>query len=405
MKFGLGIRGRTANLLATLSHLTLALPLTCLAKVLSTLIRLKFGTLRSERIGHLAINTELYLRERRTKRLASAKTIFFSGKPANEQLFKMIRRRLSVVRSCTLAKLCGAIQRLSPNLDIWDDPPWRPDEHFRYDLLGSVPPQLSFTPTEIKRGQNLLCSMGVPREGTYVCIHARDRAYLDRKHPYRSRKEWSYHDYRDSSIENYQLAAEYIAGQEGNWVFRMGSVVEQAFESSCDRVIDYARRYRSDFGDIYLSATCRFFVTSDGGLGAIPWISNIPVAYVNSSPPLGRAGWREPDIYIPKKVYSVPEKRILSFMEILEIGVDRFTRTEDFKLAGLVLIENSPNEILDVAVEMDRRLGGVWVESKEDIVLRRQFEALFEPHHRVYTSPSRIGTRFLRQNRQLLVPC
>ena len=63
----------------------------------------------------------------------------------------------------------------------------------------------------------------------------------------------------------------------------MGYIVEHEVGNVNHGIIDYATRYQSDFGDIYMSARCKFFLGSEGGLITIPWIFNVPVAYALST--------------------------------------------------------------------------------------------------------------------------
>ena len=67
------------------------------------------------------------------------------------------------------------------------------------------------------------------------------------------------------------------------------------------------------------------------------------------------------------------------------------------------LYESSPEEITAVVSEMDDRLRGVWQCTEEDENLQTQFWDLFpkdEWHGEIY---SRIGTDFLKRNKELLV--
>ena len=78
--------------------------------------------------------------------------------------------------------------------------------------------------------------------------------------------------------------------------------------------------------------------------------------------------------------------------------------------------ENSPEEIRDLAIEMDDRLNGNWNETKEDILLQEKFWSIFEentkrldpkiilnsamskiPNHGKIKA--RFGTKFLRENK------
>jgi hypothetical protein len=69
---------------------------------------------------------------------------------------------------------------------------------------------------------------------------------------------------------------------------------------------------------------------------------------------------------------------------------------------GIELVENSPEEILDVVIEMDERLKGTWENSEEDEELQRRFWNIFKVNDLSKVIRARIGTKFLRQNKELL---
>lgn len=367
-------------------------------KILEPLVKIRVGKLGHDRIGHLAANTELFLRRQsRNKVSARELHIFLTGKPANHQLLAMIKRRLHVFENRILLKLHNSIKPYTRDSKIWIDLPFDTNE---YEEFNNVSPQLSFTKEEEVQGTEMLARIGIENGAPFVCFHARDKAYLDTFHPRKSRREWSYHDFRDCDIDNYMPAADYLANKE-IYAIRMGAIVEKKIFTTNDRVIDYATRFRSDFGDIYLPAKCKFFLGNTSGIRLISAIFNMPIAFANSAP-LGDIALGKNDLFIPKKFWSMEKKRLLTFQEIIKMGADWWLKDEMFVQAGIEVIENSAEEILALTKEMNERLEGVWFSKDEDEELQLQFRSLFSPEHRCYGFPSRIGAEFLRQNQELL---
>ena len=61
------------------------------------------------------------------------------------------------------------------------------------------------------------------------------------------------------------------------------------------------------------------------------------------------------------------------------------------------LIDNTPEEITDVVMEMDSRINGTWVVNDEEEDLQNKFWSLFK--HKFLKSPTfRIGSNFLKKN-------
>lgn len=379
--------------------LMMGLPVFVLLRLLKPMVHIRVGNLIYTRIGHLAANTEMYLRRRKRDRTSGREWhVFVSGKPANEQLLKMIKRQLLVITNPVIFWMYWVVRPLIKESDTWID---LPNSNYFYEVE-DISPQLQFTSEEEKRGEQLLKDMGIDPGKSFVCFHVRDKAYLDKQFGFRSRQEWSYQDYRDCQLQNYLGGVEYLASLN-IFVLRMGHIVEQELKSENRHIIDYATYHRSDFGDIYLNARCKFFLASDGGLSSIPWIFNIPVAYANGIPPLGAGGWRKPDMFIPKKLWLRDEKRFLTFREILDKGMDQWFRSQQYAQAGIEVVENAREEILALVKEMNERLDGTWVTTPEDEELQERYRALFPVGHRCYGNLSRVGTEFLRQNEALLI--
>ena len=92
----------------------------------------------------------------------------------------------------------------------------------------------------------------------------------------------------------------------------------------------------------------------------------------------------------------------MTFREILDSGVGRFAEQEQYDRLGLEPVHNKPEEIRALAIEMDERLNGTWSTSEEDEKLQQRFWSLFRTSDLNGVFLSRIGAKFLRQNRELL---
>jgi putative glycosyltransferase (TIGR04372 family) len=272
-------------------------------------------------------------------------------------------------------------------------------------LLELSPPHLGFNDEEEKMGQEALRNIGIRRDDKFICFHARDSAYLSQTvHS----QDWSYHDYRDSDIRNYVSACEELT-KKGYYAIRVGAIVKDAIESNNRRIIDYANKYRTDFMDIYLAAKCSFMIVSHTGPNALAWIFRRPIAFVNVAPFYALGQGRPCDIFIPKKYWLIKEKRFMTFKEIILSGAGAFNKSEQFQDSGIELIENSPEEIRSLAIEMDSRVDGEWQATDEDEDLQERFKKLLDLN--IVTSesvgdprktPMRIGARFLREHAELL---
>lgn len=368
-------------------------------RALKPFVLIRFGKIVALRLGHFALEPELYLCERDAG-MYGPRTIdisYYSPPVSNMQLKKMWDRMLTVSQIAfplyqVNLWLPGARNHMVPF------PPGHMDP---YGFLERTSPHLSFTPAEETLGRRELIKLGVLPDHEFVCFHARDSRYLQEAHKYRS--DWSYHDYRDSSISNYLPAAEELANR-GYYAIRMGMIVKEALQTTSSQVIDYATKARSDFMDIYLAAKCRFMIVSNTGPCALGWIFRKRIAFVNVIPLESRID-RSGDLFIPKKYWFIKEQRFMTFKEIIASRADGFYHSPDFAKNGIEVIENTAEEITALAIEMDERLNGAWKTTEGDEELQRQFWAIIESSGKlqgICRGAMRIGTDFLRRNESLL---
>lgn len=382
-----------------LALLPLAILGVFIVRVLQPFALIRFYQM-SHRIGHFAANIELYMCKRDIEKMQGKRAvdIFYCKPPiCNRQLKKMWGRVLHI---CYFANFLDRVNCLLPGGEKHT-----PSELVGTDididgLLARAQPHLSFTPHEEQKGLAALRKMGIPQGASFICFHVRDPAYLA-NHFKVSERDFYYHNYRDSNIQNCMLVAEEMANR-GYFILRMGAVVKEEFKSDNPKIIDYATKYRTDFLDIFMLSKCRFFISTDCGLTEVAAIFRRPVAWINRIPFEVMPTAKINDLVIPKKHWLRKERRFMTFREIINSGAAGFYSTKQFDQLGIEVIENTPEEIKALAVEMDERLNKTWQGAQEDEDLQNRFWSLFKPVRLRGKNPARIGFEFLRQNRELL---
>jgi putative glycosyltransferase (TIGR04372 family) len=243
-----------------------------------------------------------------------------------------------------------------------------------FDSLSDKCQPLDFTTEEENYGKEMLNKFGLKDNDKFVCLAVRDGAYQLRKIPKRF-IDWSYHEYRNWDIDKFILAAEELA-KRGYFVFRMGVVVEKPFNSNNPKIIDYANSdLRNDFLDVYLGAKCSFCISTGLGFDYVPTIFRrpivllvTPVACVNQN--------RENVLLLYKHHVLKKEERKLSLSEIFSHGVAYALDTKIFEEKGIELVENTPEEIRDVVIEMAENLEFKIQPNSEDEELQKTFRSL-----------------------------
>jgi putative glycosyltransferase (TIGR04372 family) len=362
-------------------RLALATPLAALLlvaiRLARPLVRVRLGAMRSDRIGHFALETELALCERETGiRPAPPRSLdlWYAPEPiANRALYRMWRRVMRIWPNWLMVPLWRLNERIpggaahvvpqtsSTCLDV-------------HNLLDRCPPHLAFTEAEHARGRAGLAELGIGPSDRWVCVIVRDAAYTTAAFP---GKDMSYHDYRNCDVEDYVEGAEAVA-QRGYFVVRMGAVVARPMRSAHPRVIDYATSgRRSEFMDLYLGAHCAFCVSDGLGYYAIPAAFRRPNAYVNYSPFFMFYSSRAADLGIAKTMVDATTGRRLTLGEMGARGVAQLSATRDFAERGVRVVSNTPGEIRELMCEMVDRLEGTWRDAPGDDERQARFWASY----------------------------
>ena len=361
--------------------------------------------MQTDRVGHLAYNTKIFIHKlllNQTKN-KSFLVVISGDSIANYSLLNLWKQKLKemykdkvfFVENSIICKILNVLQ-ITNTTEYFENVyhSFNTDYH-KIPNKGII---VHLTPADEKKGRQILESMGV--DSWFICFHARDLVYGTEL---TNKLGSAYHDHRNCDISNYVKAAEYITSC-GGYALRMGYGVEKrlAISNNNRRIIDYASDYRSDFGDLYVSSKAKFYLGCASGAFDIAATFGVPVAVANIVPIEFLTGFKEGDLFIPKKVWSNEKKRLLTFRECFELGMKRYKFIREDSPTGIEVIENSPEEILDLAQEMNERLDGRYEYSGEDEELQNRYHSIIKPHHFCYGTPIRIGTKFLRANKELL---
>lgn len=371
-------------------------------RLLAPFVLIRFGRLITGRIGSLVAHTVVYLRDERNTDNNHRKKydIFYYFRPvSNYQLLRMWRRILYAPNFTFLIHLIDRLNCRFPGYKKHVVPFAEGRELYKCIFYTEVNVPVFLTRKEERRGEKALKKMGVPIGKPFVCLLARDPAYLNSVFP---KDDISYHDFRDVSIENYYLAAQKLA-EKGYFVLRMGAKVQKPFVSDNPMIIDYATKFRTDFLDIYLSAKCTFFLSTHSGLDEVPKLFKRPVVQTNIVPleVIPVAGEVVP-LFIPNKIWLKSKNRFLTFFEILNSKLAQMHAAQEYKEFGVELVENNPEELAALALEMEEMIRGVWSTTDEDEELQERFRSIFRVYDPRFELKSRIGREFLRWNKQLL---
>jgi putative glycosyltransferase (TIGR04372 family) len=383
-------------------------------KLIKPIVFIRFGALNTDRFGLLAAIPELNLCEQEA-----------GIQPSKNKTINIYNNgHTSFVSNSKLLDMWSRVIRIYPKSRYF----WNIMNAFSFGknhiiettfhtrdvhgLLENTKSHLVFSKIEIQNGKEQLLTMGISEQDKYVLMINRGDKFLKEGYIPTKNIDFSYHSYRNSNIKDYLPMAEMLTAK-GNFVIRMGHLVSDFMETKNPKIIEYDEGgHRTELLDIYLAAHCRYIIGSDTGYLAMPgWVFRKPIVFVNFS----QLNFIEPFlsswIIIFKKYWLKKESRFLKINEILESGVGKFNRTEEFQQKGIEVINNTPEEILDATDEMEKRLNGKWKDSIDDEKLQKKFWSYFEsknnpgffkPKYNSGIIRGRIGSRFLRNVQELL---
>ena len=399
--------------LKRLARLAVAIPIASifvlLIRVIRPLVVVRIGVMRSDRIGHFVLETELQQLEIERGIAAQPKRLFniwYAPEPiSNRVIYEMWKRVMRIWPNWFMVPVFR-LNNLMPGSKAHQIPNTTSTCLDVHNLIDGAPPHLSFAPREIELGNKTLSEMGLSEGDRFVCFIVRDAAYTKMAFP---EKDMSYHDYRNCDVDDYILAAETLADR-GLFVLRMGSIVAKPLRSSHPRVIDYANsNFRSEFMDVFLGSRCEFCVSDGLGFYAIPAAFRRPNVYVNYSPFHMFYSSRACDLGIAKTVSSLKTGKRLNLSQMGENGIAQFSRTSQYSDAGVSIDSNTPEEIRDLMLEMLDRIEGKWKPQSGDDELQTKFwrkysEVIGEQRTICHGEiRAKYGAQFLRDNQDWIL--
>lgn len=369
--------------------------------LLSPIVKIRAAEIFSLRIGHLAYDCEIYLCERELGFHRKFFDIFYlkDGQVCNKTLLRLFSRQMRITSLARLvyesALLFGLKQHLfhlvTRHLGTARDSKC---------LIPATSPHIAFTAQERRCASLEMAKLGMESGKPYVCLLGRDAAYLQSIKPFLN--DGNLQEPRNMDIKDYIPTATCLT-DFGYTVLRMGSLVKEPLAVNNPAVIDYARHPgRSDFMDVYLSATCRFFIGSGSGLQEVPVIFRTPCLLINCFQLELLQACSSQNILLPQLLFDRQKGRYLRVDEILASGLGRWGVEQFARSEHIVLVPNTPREIQEAALEMHQRLEGAWRTPPGHDARQARFWSNFKPSAYNACFAANIGSVFLQRHADTL---
>lgn len=351
-------------------------------------------------IGHICLETEMFLREKYLKNIKYKCIILLPNKQvANKHIVNYFKNFFFIFSNdiiCFLLQPFKNIKFINHDINNYIMNLWSASLHHEImSRTANYKPHYTLKEEDKIFGYENLKKFGIEEHDWFITIHSRDSFYRDGgKANHRT-------SVRDSNIETYIKMIKYIVSLNG-FVIRMGSNKCKALSYKHTNVIDYAlSNIRSDRMDVFLAAKSKIFIGTNSGLFALPLIFGTPILFLNLIP-LAQLNCQPFSIGVPKILRNKKDKKILSFLEAFKEPMGNSFYTEDFENANLEIIDNDQDLIYEATIEALQRIEGKFNETPEDIILQKKFKKLLKPHHYGYKTAGFISTTFLRKYKNLL---
>jgi putative glycosyltransferase (TIGR04372 family) len=271
-----------------------------------------------------------------------------------------------------------------------------------------------FDQKDIQRGNSFLKNLGLNQDDKFVCLLCRDDAYV--KDLFSRTYDWDYTQnndvstFRNCRIENFELASKYLI-ELGYYVFRMGAKVSKPFSINNKKFVDYATvGIRNEFLDIFLSANCDFFLSTSSGLDSVAEVFDRPLVIVSHTAIGHIRSSNKKHLTIFKHQINEENKKSLTLSEIFDYKLADAEKLNVFKKKNINLIENSPEEIKEVVIEMLKLKKNNFMANDKKNYLQLKFWNLFKNKINQYNLKkfhanffkAHVGSNFLEKNKNFL---
>lgn len=366
------------------------------------------------RFGHCFYQIEgaLYLSKKKNVDLSNY--LFFSSlNYCNSQLKKMVKRVIPINKFnwfFVYLKKSSIFWKKQKNLFL--EPNWSLDILLQTEKnINYSKSSFKFSEQEVLKGKELLKKFGLNENDKWVCIHNRDSQFLSK-----NKINFSYHNYRNFSVQSMKDAAEFFA-KNNYYVFRMGKNQTEKFTSNNykNRIIDYAfNKKKTDFLDIFLLSNCDFYFGGDSGVKSIVLSFLRPCYGVNWSPMFlySEPGFfmnfnnnLHPWLFIFKRIKSLNTNKKLTLQEILNNKSLYTYNSEIYEKNNLIFIENSISDINNLAEEIINEKNEKRIINDDDVKIKDEFWKIYfktTGRDKIKNHLPKISPSFLRNNIDLL---
>jgi putative glycosyltransferase (TIGR04372 family) len=380
-----------------------AIPMVFFIRVIKPWCLVRIGSFNVWRIGHFAADVGQHYARLHMKEANVIDLYYLHKKTCNDFLALMTNRNFPV---SSWVKYLDQWNRFIPFGKAHERPSTATGSRDIYGLLEKSKAKMEFLPAEDDLAKAWLRSKGWSDGEPFVCLLVRDDSFLANDEvnngsgSVEDYKRWAYHSYRNSDINTYLPAMEWLT-EQGVWVFRMGKTMEKPLPSTNQYIVDYAfDNAKSDFLDIWLFAHCDLCISTGSGPDMVSDIYRRPLLILNHLTLTDHFSWSN-SIIAPKHLIWKKSGARLSCNDHLK---HPFYETSQYINAGIEIIDLTDSEIIQITQECWKRILGKWKDESIDKTNQEIFWTMmkadpsFSKWHGWVHPESRVSSVFLQNN-------
>ncbi len=255
--------------------------------------------------------------------------------------------------------------------------------------------------------KSFLKQYNIKNYNSLITYANRDKSY--KEYQYKD-KNWSYHDFRNFSVETFEQTISFFC-QKKILNVRVGNITNMILKLKNNYFIDYSKSdYVSEYLDIYLIYKSKFFVGCGSGLDKVASFLKVPILFVNQINISYIPHYIDKSIFIPNILLDLETNKRITFKDqinpnfkkdkITGRNISKYATSDEFKRNNVKIIYNSSEEIMNGAKEINLLSENKFILNKSDLDLQTKFWKILTINKissNFYISPS-----FLNKNLDLL---